>query len=165
MRLSTLHSVYFSFRGVGQAVEAGLSCPHPGYGRYSTIFMTLKHWNKKLKEWCSIFQSVLDVYDCLSLLMGWGASCPGWLILPPPPPPATPRISERMDKQQNLLHHVLQEYLVEKDINLTAFNLRCLLQTFSCIIYWQGVGASCPGSFILPTPRPEYWRELIISKK
>ena len=34
-------------------------------------------------------------------------------ILPPP------RISERMDNPQILLHHLLQEYLVERDINFT----------------------------------------------
>ena len=34
-----------------------------------------------------------------------------------------PRISERMDNLQILSHHLLQEYLVERDIN----PLRCLL--------------------------------------
>ena len=39
---------------------------------------------------------------------GWGASCPGRFILPPP------RISERMDNLQILLHHLLQEYLLKE---------------------------------------------------
>ena len=48
-----------------------------------------------------------------------GLSCP------------TPRISERNDNPQILqilLHHLLQEYLVERDINFISVNLRCLLQ-------------------------------------
>ena len=68
-----------------------------------------------------------------------------------------PRISNRMDNQQILLHHLLQEYLVERDINFISINLRCLRQLFSWVTYWQGVGASCPGRFILPPPpRPEF---------
>ena len=63
---------------------------------------------------------------------GWGASCPGRFILFPPPPP---RISERKDNQQILLHHLLQEYLVERDINVISVNLRCLPQTFSWVMY------------------------------
>ena len=51
-----------------------------------------------------------------------------------------PRISERMDNPQILLHHLLREYLVERDINFVSVNLRCLLQTFSWVAYWQGVG-------------------------
>ena len=46
-----------------------------------------------------------------------GASCPGRFILPPP------RISERMDNLQILLHHLPQEYLVESDINFILVNL------------------------------------------
>ena len=49
------------------------------------------------------------------------------------------RISERMDNPQILLHHLLQEYLVERDINFISVNLRCWLQTFSWVTYWQGV--------------------------
>ena len=38
----------------------------------------------------------------------------GALSCPPP------RISERMDNRQILLHHLLQEYLVERDINFIS---------------------------------------------
>ena len=48
-----------------------------------------------------------------------------------------PRISERMDNTQILVHHLLQEYLVENDINFISVNLRCLRQTFSLVTYWQ----------------------------
>ena len=37
--------------------------------------------------------------------VGWGQAVQGGLSCPPP------RISERMDKQQSLLHHLLQKYL------------------------------------------------------
>ena len=50
------------------------------------------------------------------------------------------RISGRMDNMQILLHHLLQEYLVEMDINFISVNLRCLLQTFSWVMYGQRVG-------------------------
>ena len=43
------------------------------------------------------------------LTRGGGASCRVRFILPPPP---RPRISERMDNTQFLLHHLLQKYLV-----------------------------------------------------
>ena len=49
------------------------------------------------------------------LTRGGGQAVQGWFTLPPPPP----RISERMDNPQILLHHLLQEYLVERDINFT----------------------------------------------
>ena len=49
----------------------------------------------------------------------------GGLSCPPP------RISERIDNPQILLHHLLQEYLVEKDINIISIKLRCSLQRFS----------------------------------
>ena len=53
----------------------------------------------------------------------------GSLSCPPP------KISERKDNQQFLLHHLLQKYLVERDINFTSVNLKCLLQTFSSVTY------------------------------
>ena len=46
-----------------------------------------------------------------------------------------PRISERIDNPQILLHHLLQEYLVERDINFISVNLRCLLEMFSLVTY------------------------------
>ena len=63
------------------------------------------------------------------LTRGGGQAVQGGLSCPPP------RISERMDNPQILLHHLLQEYLVERDINFISVNLRCLLQTFSWVMY------------------------------
>ena len=71
-----------------------------------------------------------------------GVSCP------------TPRISKRMDNQQFLLHYLLQEYLVERDINFISINLRCLLQTFSWVTYWQGVGGKLSRVIYLAPPPP-----------
>ena len=56
---------------------------------------------------------------------GWGQAVQCGLSCPPP------RISERMDNQQFLLHHLLQKYLVVRDINFISVSLRCLLQTLS----------------------------------
>ena len=49
--------------------------------------------------------------------------------------PLPPRISVRMDNPKILLHHLLQEYLIERDVNFISVNLRCLLQTFSWVAY------------------------------
>ena len=63
------------------------------------------------------------------LTRGGGQAVQGGLSCPPH------RISERMDDMQILLHHLLQEYLVEMDINYISVNLRCLLQMFSWVMY------------------------------
>ena len=68
------------------------------------------------------------------LTRGGGQAVQGGLSCP------LPRISERMDNQQFLLHHLLQKYLVITDINFISVNLRCSLQSFSWVTYWQGVG-------------------------
>ena len=103
-----------------------------------------EYWKGHKLHWDAHFKCSVG----LRIDKGWGASCPGRFILPPPPT----RISERIDNTQILLHHLLQEYLIERDINFISVNLRCLLHTFSWVTYWQGVGggASCPGRFILP---------------
>ena len=78
----------------------------------------------------------------------------GGLSWPPP------RISERIDNPQILLHHLLPEYLVERDINIISINLRCLLQTFSWVTYWQGVGGKLSRAVCL-APRPEFQNGLL----
>ena len=60
---------------------------------------------------------------------GGGQAVQGGLACPPP------RISVRIDNPQILLHHLQQEYLVERDINFISVNLRCLLQMFSWVMY------------------------------
>ena len=87
------------------------------------------------------------------LTRGGGQTVQGGLSCPPP------RISERMDNPQILLHHLLQEYLVEMDINFISVNLRCLLQTFSWVMYWQGVGGKLSRAVCLAPPRPKFQRQ------
>ena len=91
------------------------------------------------------------------LTRGGGQAVQGGLSCHPP------RISERIDNTQILLHHLLQEYLVEEDVNFISVNLRCLLQTFSWFTYWQGVGGKLSRAVYL-APRPEFQREWIIRK-
>ena len=79
------------------------------------------------------------------LTRGGGQAVQGGLSCPPP------RISERMGNLQILLHHLLQEYLVERDINIISVNLRCLLQMFSWVMYWQGVGGKLSRA-VYPAP-------------
>ena len=74
-----------------------------------------------------------------------------------------PRIPKRMDNQQFLLHHLLEEYLVERDINFISVNLRCLHQMFSWVTYLQGVGGKLSRAVYL-APCPEFQRELIMRK-
>ena len=90
------------------------------------------------------------------LTRGGGQAVQGGLSCP------LPRISERIDNPQILLHHLLQEYLVEIDINIISINLRCSLQRFSWVTYWQGVGGKLSRAVYL-APRPEFQREWIIS--
>ena len=78
-----------------------------------------------------------------------GQAVQGGLSCPPP------RFSERMDKPQILLHHLLQEYLVERDINFISVNLRCLLQMFSWVTYLQGVGGKLSRA-VYDAPSPEF---------
>ena len=63
------------------------------------------------------------------LTRGGGQAVQGGLSFP------QPRISVRIDNLQILLHHLLQQYLVERDINFISVNLRRLLQTFSWVMY------------------------------
>ena len=123
-------------RGGGQAVQGGLSCPPPRISKRMDKQQFLLHHllQKYLVERDTNFISVnlrclLQTSDGLRIDKGWGASCPGRFILPP-----TQNL-EKIDKTQILLHHLLQEYLVERDTNFIFVNLRCLLQTFSWVTY------------------------------
>ena len=92
-----------------------------------------------------------------SLVMYWqrvgggGSRLSRAVYLAPPP-----KSSERMDNTQILLDHLLQKYLVERDINFISVNLRCLLQTFSLVMYWQRVGGGSRVSravYLAPSPK------------
>ena len=108
---------------------------------------------------------------------GGGQAVQGGLSCPPP------RISERMDNPQILLHHLLQEYLVERDINIISINFitpsatgifswkgykhyfnqsEMLTSKVQFVTFWQGVGGKLSKAVYL-APRPEFQREWIIS--
>ena len=145
-------------RSGGQAVQGGLSCPPPRISkRMDNQQFLLHHLLQKY-----LVERVIKLYFSQSDMLTWnvqlgyvltrgrgGQAVQGGLSCPPP------RISDRMDNPQILLHHLLQEYLVERDINFITVNLRCLLQTFSWVTYKQGVGGggqavqgslSCPST-------------------
>ena len=156
---------YVLTRGGGQAVQGGLSCPPPRISERIDKRKILLH--HLLQEYLvEIDINIISIkLRCSLQRFSWvtywqgvgGASCPGWFICPPP------RISERIDKRKILLHHLLQEYLVERDINIISIKLRCSLQRFSWVMYWQGVGGKLSRAVYL-APRPEIQRELIIPK-
>ena len=78
------------------------------------------------------------------LTRGGGQAVQGGLSCPPS------RISERMDNPQILLHHLLQKYLVERDINFTEMltsnvHLGCVLT--------RGGGQVVQGSLSFPPAR------------
>ena len=155
MLTSNVQLDYVLTRGGGQIVQGSLSCPPPRISEIIDNTQILLHHLLQgyLVERDVNFISVnlrcsLQTFCWVTYWQGVGASCPMRFILPPPPP----RISEIIDNTQILLHHLLQEYLLERARDFISVNLRCLLQTFSLVTYWQGGGggASCPGRFILP---------------
>ena len=70
-----------------------------------------------------------------------------------------PRISERMDNLQILLHHLLQEYVVERDINFTEM-LTSNIQLGGVLT--RGGGRLSRAVYLAPCP--EFQREWIIRK-
>ena len=165
MLTSKVQLGYVLTRGGGQAVQGGLSCPPPRIlERIDNPQILLHHLLQEYLADRDINNISINLRCSLqrfSWVMYWqgvgGQAVQGSLSCPPP------RISERMDNQQFLLHHLLQKYLVITDINFISVNLRCLLQRFSWVTYWQGVGGKLSRAVYL-APRPEFQRELIIPK-
>ena len=88
------------------------------------------------------------------LTRGGGQAVQGSLPCPPP------RILERMDIPQILLHHLLQEYLVERVINFTEM-LTSNVQ-LGCVLTRGGGGKL--SRVVYFAPRREFHREWIIRK-
>ena len=157
MITSNIQLGFLLTRGGGQAVQGGLSCPPPRISEIMDNQQLLLHHllQKYLVERDINFISV-NLW-CLLQTLSWvtywqevGGKLSRAVYLAP-----QPRISERMDNPQILLHHLLQEYLVERDINIISVNLRCLLQTFSWITYWQEVGGKLSRVvYLAPHPPP-----------
>ena len=137
MLTSNVQLAYVLTRGGGQAVQGGLSCPPPRISeRMDNQQILLLHLLQEyLVERDINFISVnlrclhKNVQLAYVMTRGGGQDVQGGLSCP------LPRISERINNTQILLHHLLQEYLVERDVNFISVNLRCLLQTFSWVTY------------------------------
>ena len=137
---------YVLTRGGGQAVQDGLSCPPVNISeRIDNTQILLHHLLQEyLVERDINFISVnlrclLQSFNWVMYSQGVGGKLSRAVYLAPPQTPTPtppPRISERMDNPQNVLHHLLQEYLGERGINFISVNLRCLLQTFSWDTYF-----------------------------
>ena len=113
--------------GRGQAVQGGLSCTPPKISERMDNPQILVH--HLLQEYLVERDKNSNFLLGCVLKRGGGASCPGRFFLPP-----TQNFREN-GNPQILLHHLLQEYLVERNINFISVNLRCLLQTFSWVTY------------------------------
>ena len=164
MLTSNVQLGYVLTRGGGQAVQGGLSCPPPRISERMDNLQILLHY--LLQEYLverdiniiSInLRCLLQRFSWVTYWQGVGGKLSRAVCLAP-----QPKISERKDNTQILLHHLLQEYLVEMDINFISVNLRCLLQTFSWVMYWQGVGGKLSRAVYL-APCPKFQRERIIS--
>ena len=143
-------------RGGGQAVQAGLSCPPP------RICVRQYHQSN---SYCTIILEYLVVRDiniisvklrCLhptfslvTLVRGWGASCPGWFILPPA------QDFDQAVSSVNSYCTIILEYLVVKDINIILVKLTCFHPTFSLVTLVRGVGGKLSRLVYLAT-RPGF---------
>ena len=82
------------------------------------------------------------------LTRGGGQAVQGGLSCPPP------RISERIDNPQILLHHLLQEYPVERDINIISIKLEMLTSKVQLgYTLTGGGGQAVQGGLSCPPPR------------
>ena len=78
---------------------------------------------------------------------------------------APPRISNRMDNPQILLYHLLQEYLVERDIKFYFSQSEMLTSNVQLgYVLTRGWGQAVQGGLSCPPPHPEFQREWLICK-
>ena len=111
----------------------------------------------------TLFQSNWDVFiQCsvwLSLSEGWGASCPGWFILPP-----TQDLDQAVSSVNSYCTIIL-EYLDVQDINIISVKLKCLHPMFSLVILVRGVGGGGKLSrLVYLVPRPGFESGIVISQ-
>ena len=132
----------------GQAVQGGLSCPPPRISERTDNLQILLHHllQKYLVERDINFTEMLTSNIQLGCVLtrGGGQAVQGCLSCP------QPRISEIMDNPQILLHHLLQKYLVERDINFTEM-LTSNVQ-LGCVLT-RGGGQVVQGGLYCPPAR------------
>ena len=87
---------------------------------------------------------------------GWGASCPGWFILP-----SAQDLGQTVSSV-NSYCTIIMEYLVVRDVNIISVKLRCLHLTFSSVILGRGVGGKLSRLVCLAL-RPGFGSNSIIS--
>ena len=93
----------------------------------------------------------------LPLSEGWGASCPGWFILPP---------AQNLGQTVSSINSyciIFLEYLVVRDVNIISVKLRCLHLTFSSVILFRGVGGKL-SRLVYLAPRPGFGLGSVISQ-
>ena len=138
-------------RGVGGKLSRLVYlAPHQGFESGSVISQFLLHHNlgifscKRYKHYFSQTDVYIQRSVWLPLSEGWGASCPGWFILPP---------TKDLGRTVSSVHSyciIILEYLVARDVNIISAKLRCWHPTSVWLPLSEGWGASCPGWFILP---------------
>ena len=140
----------YPVRGVGGKLSRLVYlAPHPGFGSNSVISYFLLHHNlgifscKRYKHYFSQTEMFTSNIQFGYSSEEWGASCPGWFILPPAKDLCQTFLSV------NSHGTIILEYLVVRDVNFISAKLRCLRRTFSLVTLSEGWGASCPGWFIL----------------
>ena len=67
------------------------------------------------------------------------------------------------DNPQILFHHLLQEYLVEKEYKLYFSQSKMLTSKVGWVMFWQGMGGKLSRA-VYTAPHPEFLRERIICK-
>ena len=109
----------------------------------------------------TLFQPNWNVYiQCLvwlPLSEGWGASCPGGLILPP-----TQDLGQTMSSV-NFYCTIILDYLVVRDINIITVKLKCLHPMFSLVILVQGLRGKL-SRLVYLAPCPEFGSGSVISE-
>ena len=95
----------------------------------------------------------------LPLSEGWGASCPGWFILP-----LAQDLGQTVSSVNSYCIMIL-EYLVVRDVNIISVKLRCLHLTFSSVFLVRGVGGKLSRLvYLAPPPRPGFGSGSVISQ-
>ena len=93
----------------------------------------------------------------LPLSEGWGASCPGWFILPP-----AQDLGQTVSSVNSYCTIIL-EYLVVWDINIISVKLKCLHPMFSLVILVRGVGGKL-SRLVYLAPHPGFGSGSVISQ-
>ena len=84
------------------------------------------------------------------LFEGWGASYPGWFILPP-----AQDLGQAVSSVNSYCTIIL-EYLVLRDINIITVNRRCLHPMFSLVTFVRGMGGKL-SRLVYLDPLPKIW--------